>query len=179
MMRFLVPAVAILIAACATNPGSAVPEGRQREIIFDDKVGTVRTDANPPGTAVAIALSPDQTWEAIKATYAEIGVEVKYLNRPVGELGNRDVTLSRRLGTEQISRYLDCGTDPFAGSQANAYPVRASLVTKMRAEGAGTMIETKLSGSMTKPGAGATVYCNSTGALELLIAVAVAKRSTE
>jgi len=177
-MRYSISLFAILVAACATNTGSRVPEGK-RAVIFDDKVGTIRTDANPAGTAVAVALTPDQAWEAIKAVYAEVGIEVKYLNRPVGELGNRDVMLSRRLGTERISRYLDCGTDNFSGLQADAYPVRASLVTTMSPQGTNTSIQTKFGGTMTKPGAFATVHCTSTGALELLIAVAVARRTAQ
>ncbi len=178
-MRYSILLLALASSACASASASRATTDAQREIIFDDKVGTVRTAANPAGTVIAVPASPDVTWNAIMSAYSLIGIEVKYLNRPAGELGNRDVMLSRRIKTGEISRYLDCGNDTFAGPQANSYPVRASLITRMWAEGSATSMETRLSGSMTKPGAGATVHCSSTGALETLIGVAVNKFSTQ
>ncbi len=175
LIRCALVLIAFSVSACAS--GTPSTSQRQRDIIFDDKVGTVRTDANPGGSAVAVPATPDRTWNAILGAYSMIGVEVKYLNRPAGELGNRSVVISRRIGTGEVSRYLDCGIDPFAGQQANAYPVRVSLVTRMWPDHTGMKIETKFSGSMTKPGAGATVHCSSTGSLESLIGVAVVKLS--
>lgn len=165
--------------ACASSSSPRANTDRPRDIIYDDQLGTLRTPTDAAGTVVAIAATPEKTWDAMMAAYALIGVEVKYLNRPTGELGNRDAVMSRRLATGQISRYLDCGTDQFVGPQANSYPVRASLVTRMWPDGTGMKIETKLSGFMSKPGAGATVHCSSTGSLERLIAVTVNKLSTQ
>jgi len=178
-MRSSILFIALACAACASAQGPSATSVRQRDIIFDDKVGTIRTNTSPAGGVVAIAATPDRTWDALLGAYSLIGVDVKYLNRPGGELGNRDAVMSRRLSTGELSRYLDCGTDPFVGEQANAYPVRASLVTRMWPDGTGTKVETRFSGSMSKPGAGATVHCSSTGALEQLIVVSVAKMATE
>ncbi len=165
----------LVTAACASSSTPPSSTGGQRDIIFDDRLGTIRNTANAAGLAVAVAATPDKTWDAMIAAYALIGVEVKYLNRPAGELGNRDAVLSRRIATGEVSKYLDCGSDPFAGPQANAYPVRTSLVTRMWAAGDSTKIETMFSGTMAKPGAGATVHCSSTGSLERLIGVTVNK----
>lgn len=167
--------VAFACAACASAPGSSATPDQQRDIIFDDRVGTVRTNNGPAGGPTTIAATPDRAWDALLGAYSLIGVDVKYLNKPAGELGNRDAVMSRRLTTGELSRYLDCGTDPFAGAQANAYPVRASLVTRMWPDGAATKVETRFSGTMSKPGAGATVHCSSTGVLEQLIGVSAAK----
>jgi len=167
--------IALAVTACASAPTSSAGAGQQRDIIFDDGLGTVRTDANPGRNTVIIPATPDRTWDAIMSAYSLLSVEVKYLNRPAGELGNRDVVMSRRLVTGELSRYLDCGSDPFAGPQANEYPVRASLVTRMWPDGTGTKIETRFSGTMSKSGARATVHCTSTGALESFIAVSVGK----
>jgi len=177
LIRCVLVLIAFSVSACAS--GTPSTSERQRDIIFDDKVGTVRTDANPGRNTVIIPATPDRTWDAIMSAYSLLSVEVKYLNRPVGELGNRDVVMSRRLVTGELSKYLDCGSDPFAGPQANEYPVRASLVTRMWPDGTGTKIETRFSGTMTKSGARATAHCSSTGALESLIAVSVAKLAAQ
>jgi len=178
-MRHSMLLLVLATTACASTTTSRATADRQRDIIYDDQVGTVRTSAHPALATVAIAATPDKTWDAMMAAYAVIGVDVKYLNRPTGELGNRDAVMSRRIATGELSKYLDCGTDPFAGPQANAYPVKTSVVTRMWPDGAGTKIETMFSGSMTKPGAGATVHCSSTGSLERLIAVTIEKLSTQ
>lgn len=178
-MRYSILIVALTTTACAAAPGSATVPERQRDVIFDERVGTIRTEANPAARVVVIAATPDRTWNAIVESYALIGVEIKYLNRPAGELGNRDVTMSRRLRTGEVSRYLDCGTDPITGPQANSYPIRASLVTRMWPDGPGTKIETRFSGLMARGGGRATVHCSSTGALESLISTAVSKISTQ
>jgi len=177
-MRHSMLLLVLASTACASTTTSRATADRQRDIVYDDKGGTVRT-WDRAGTTVAIAATPDKTWDAMMAAYAVIGVDVKYLNRPTGELGNRDAVMSRRIATGELSRYLDCGTDPFAVPQANAYPVKTSVVTRMWPDGAGTKIETMFSGSMTKPGAGATVHCSSTGSLERLIAVTINKLSTQ
>lgn len=178
-MRHSMLLLVLATTACASSTTSRATADPQRDIIYDDKVGTVRTSAYPARATVAIAATPDKTWDAMMAAYAVIGVDLKYLNRPTGELGNRDAVMSRRIATGELSRYLDCGIDPFSGPQANAYPVKTSLVTRMTPDGAGTKVETMFSGLMTKPGAGATVHCSSTGSLERLIAVTISKLSTQ
>lgn len=178
-MRYSMLFLVLATTACASSSAARANTDRPRDVIYDEQLGTLRTPADAAGTVVAVAATPDRTWDAMMAAYALIGVEVKHLNRATGELGNRDAVMSRRIASGQVSRYLDCGTDQFLGPQANSYPVRASLITRMWPDGAGMKLETKLSGLMSKPGAGGTVHCSSTGSLERLIGVTVNKLSAQ
>ncbi len=178
-MRHSLFVLVFAATACATASSSGSDTGRQRDVLFDEQLGTIRTAAYPAIAAVAMPATPDKTWGAIIAAYSLSGIEVKYLNRPAGELGNRDFTIARRVGTVRMSRYFDCGTDPFLGPQADVYPIKATLVTRMWPDGAGTKIETRFSGSMKKPETGDTAHCSSTGALERVIAAEVSRLTAQ
>lgn len=165
----------VLVTGCATTAGST--SSSERVVAVDERTGTtVRTQSETTPSAT-IAAPPDKVWEAVVSSYAMLKVNLTHVNRPAGEVGNRRFVMSRSFFNRPVSAYLNCGDDPLAGPNADSYPVTASFVTRVRAEGTGTVIETSLSGLMSKGGASSgEVYCSTTGALERQFAAMVASR---
>ena len=181
--RTLIAALcALSVFGCATTSGSStIPGVNQRVLISDESTsGAINTSFDPSGSEAVIAAPVDKVWEALLVAYPEIGIQVLSINRPIGEVGNRNFRILHKLKGEAASKYLNCGFDALVGPQANSYPIDASLLTAVRPDSAGTThIESRLTGTAKKIGAIADpLYCESTGALERQLADAVKKHLT-
>ncbi len=166
---------------CATTgTSSSTPTENQRVLVSDETHHTILTSADPTGAEAVIAAPMDKVWEALLAAYKDIGIQVLSINRPTGELGNRNFRMPSRISGQPRSRYFNCGMDALVGPQANAYPIDASMLTVIKADTTGTThMETRLTGSARKIGVNADpLYCSTTGALEAVLADAVRKHLT-
>ena len=170
------------VAACASSgtSGSSEPAVNQRVLVSDETHSSIRTSADPSGVEAVIAAPPDKVWAALLVAYPAMGIPALSINRPIGEVGNRNFRILHKLSGEPASIYLNCGFDALVGPQANSYPIDASMLTVIRPDSAGaTHIETRLSGSARKIGVVADpLYCGSTGALERKLTEAVRKQVT-
>ena len=85
-----------------------------------------------------------------------------------GRFGNTDFSKMRKLGTEPISRYLNCG-DSIMGPAADTYRVYISLISQVHPDGKGeTDFETSFV-AQARNMEGTTsdrVACGTTGRLE-------------
>lgn len=173
--------VAAAAIGCATASTGSSPQTNQRVLVVDTDTRAITTSTDPSGVDTVIAGMPDRVWDALQAAYAEVGIEVLAINRPIGELGNRNFRVVGKLGGKPASTYFNCGFDPYSGPQANALPIQASLITVIRPESAtSTHVESKLTGSARKIGVSANpLYCSSTGELERRIAEATQKHVSQ
>ena len=118
--------------------------------------------------------------KAVDLTYVYLKVPVTHYDKSIGEQGNKNFVMFRKFDGQNISNYLNCGDDPFRGPNADSNPVTVSLVTRTRALSATrTSLETAFSGYIAKPGQSGTIYCTTTGSLELHITEMVASRVTQ
>jgi hypothetical protein len=168
------------LACATTSGGSSTPEVNQRVLVSDEsheggRIITTSTDLT--GVEAVVAAPMDKVWDALLAAYKDLGIEVLSMNRPIGELGNRNFRMPSNISRQPRSRYFNCGIDPLSGPQANVYPIDASMLTVMKADTSGTTrLETRLTGSARKTGVNADpLYCATTGNLELVLADAVRK----
>jgi hypothetical protein len=119
-------------------------------------------------------------WRAVALTYLFLKVPLTYDDKSSGEQGNKAFAMSRTFDGRAISHYLSCGDDPFRGPNADSQRVTASLITRTRPVSATqTSLEVIFSGYIAKPGQSGTIYCTSTGSLELHMAEMVASRVTQ
>ena len=175
-MRSVVFPVAIVLtgftASCASSgsssdPGLVTPSQR---IVAADNHGVLRTTVGPNAKA-HIAVAPSRVFDALKPVYEELGIPVALSDPSTGRFGNQDFWKTRKLGTEPISSYLNCGTS-IMGPAADNYRVYMSLVSLVRPDGHGeTNLETAFTGSARNM-EGTTsdlVACGTTGRLEDLI----------
>ena len=166
---------------CASTGGGSSntnePASNQRVLVSDATHNTILTSSDPTGIEAVVAAPMDKVWDALIAGYKDLGIEVLSMNRPIGELGNRNFRLPSRITGQPRSRWFNCGIDPLVGPQANAYPIDASMLTVIKADTAGTThIETHLTGSARKTGVNADpLYCGTTGQLEVVLADAARK----
>lgn len=110
----------------------------------------------------------DAIIKAVDEVYAEFGLPVEAFDPSTGRFPNRRVTLSRRLGKQPLSRYLDCGRG-FAGNYADRYRVTISTAAWTEpATGTATKLHVAIIGGGLDPsGAGdGYVLCTTRGFFE-------------
>ena len=172
-MRFLMsPLVLALATACASSgsspdPGIAPPTER---VVAADTHGAYRTTV-PPNTKAHLPVSPSRVFDALKSVYEGLGVPPAINDPATGRFGNTDFWKTRKLGTEPISLYLNCG-ESIMGPAADNYRIYISVISQVHPDGKG---ETDLETSFTAQARnmeGTTsdrVACGTTGRLEELI----------
>jgi hypothetical protein len=168
----------IFLSGCASSKPPTATTRPDRVIATDEKTGSTIRSVNEPGPAPVILRSPqDSVWRAVALTYLFLKVPVTYDDKSSGEQGNKMFAMSRTFDGHAISHYLNCGDDPFRGPNADSQRVTASLITRTRPVSATqTSIEIIFSGYISKVGQSGTLYCTSTGSLELHMAEMVASR---
>jgi hypothetical protein len=176
-------AAAILLSGCAS--GTPAAEDRQslrapsNEIPADIRQGaeiTLRTDAYAiRGTVPA---PPAQTFAALAAVYADLGIPVTATDPATMTLGNPRYTVTRRLGGTRMTEYLDCGD--FRGiPNAEAYTVRMDIRSTVTAEGEGSVVATVIQATARSNDGTATqpVACRTLTKLEDRIAQATMRKA--
>lgn len=161
--------VLLAVLGCVSaNP----PAMTERVVLTDERGQVLRTTDHTEGITSTLTAAPEDVWAALQRTYDELGIPVKTLDRQAGVLGNRDISVVRRLAGESLSAYLNCGTDPQLGPLANSYRIELSVLSSVRASrDGGTELETQVVGQGRKIGQStASVHCSSTGRLEARIA---------
>lgn len=169
-MRSVTPILALLGAACASSgstPGPDISMPSER-VVATDNQSTYRTTVAPNAKS-PIPAPMSRAFDAVRAMYDELGIPVTVSNAATGQVGNTNFFKTRKLGTEPISTYLNCGDSFAGGSAADNYRVYMSVVSVVRADGnAASVLETALTASAQnmEGTAGDRIACGSTGRLE-------------
>ena len=123
--------------------------------------------SGPDTGAVMVRASVDAVWEALIATYEDLGIPVTTLDVSSRTLGNGELKVRRRLGTVPLATYIDCG-DTQGGRSAETYEVVVSIYSQILSVGPNTNRVRSSFQSMGRPISFASDYrrCRSTGALE-------------
>ena len=163
-MLFLAASSASCASSGSQGPGVALPS--ERTVAVDDQQvyrTTVLANAKAP-----IAAAPSRAFEALKAVYEELGIPAGTHDPTTGRIGNTDFWKQRRLGSEAMSAYLNCG-ESFTGPVANNYRIYMSLISVIRPDGKGASeLETAFSAQAQnmEGSSGDRIACGSTGRLE-------------
>lgn len=156
-------------ASCASSgssPESGIATPTER-IVAADNQGVIRTTI-APNAKVAIPFPPGQAFAALKAAYDELGVPVTTNDQASGRVGNTEFWKTRKLGSEPISTYLNCG-ESLTGTIADNYRVYISVMSAVRPDGkGGSELETALSAyaKNMEGTAGDKIPCGTTGRFE-------------
>lgn len=166
VMSVVVLALATSCATSGSSPDSGIAPPTER-VVAADTHGAYRTTV-PPNAKAHLAVSPSRAFGALKSVYEELGVPPAIDDPTTGQFGNTDFWKTRKLGTESISFYLNCG-DSIMGPAADTYRIYISLVSQVRPDGKGeTNLETSLV-AQARNMEGTTsdrVACGTTGRLE-------------
>lgn len=181
-MRFMKALAAIaLVSGCASGSSisTSTPEtGPPTREIYTGDGAFVMVDPTTAAVETELGAPAQDVWEAAKAAYEELGIEVAYA-QPISHVGNRQFRVRRRLADARLSRYLRCGVDVAGRPMADNYTVTLNVVTEVvPITDLQSRMFTTLSATARRPGGTSTepVMCTSKGLLEEKIADLVAMR---
>lgn len=177
-------ALPLLVGACGTTP--APSGGPSPSTTTITSTGAVSGQAGTPveitrhestrGAAATFAASPEAVWAALPGAYEELGLEVGTVDVENRVFGARRLRVRSKLAGESLSRFVNCGNEPFGGATADAQPLELSVLSTLRPGAGGTVVETRVGGVARRPASGSSSECRSTGVLEGRIATAIAER---
>ncbi len=161
----LAAALALVLTACAGSTTGVrsfeSPLGVARDIPVEDRREMPLHSSRMRGTPEALA--------------AEVPAIYRYLGLEAAAASDADpltfytppMTISGQLYEgERNSAYIDCGS-AMQGERADVYEVRFALVTRLRAAGEETLVQTRLEGLARDRFTNETpVVCGGTGKLE-------------
>lgn len=162
-------AVAAFLAT-TVGPVSAGAQGPQARAVLPGIEGLVLLDTM--GLAFPMAGARDSIYAAFEKVFAELKIPVQVRNQNAGLLHNLNADISRRLGGEALSRYLDCGRG-FSGNNADFYKITLAISAWVEpASGDPERIQVAVAASGRDPAGSRSYYsqCTSRGALEKRIA---------
>ncbi len=172
-------AACLLLGACATaSSSSVVTAGTPSTLRIDSQGGTKEVNI---GMAAPVALSdnlvmpPDVAWTRLPQAFAAAGLEGAVPIEADRTLSAGPRRISRRLGGQRLSRYLNCGQS-LSAPNADTHSVMLTVSSRVVPNGAATRLETLVQATATpQVSGGAMVACSSTGALENRIAAEMHK----
>lgn len=175
-MRLSFLFLALLLAGCASgsSDGQMLGSGVQAAA-SDNPTGTGGEFHLPPDLVTAtleVPVSADVAWSTLKAVYQELKIPTPEVSESSKTLRNLRFVVSRRLGGQRLSRYLDCGRSA-TGPNANTHRLELEIASRVVSLGEGkSRIDTEIAGTgMNIEGTSNTrVLCTSTHQLELRIA---------
>ena len=120
----------------------------------------------------------DKAWAAIPTVFGELGIDPNVVDSKQHVFGNAGTSYRRRLGSQRLSHYFDCGIT--AGiANADEYDLTVRVITQVIPADAGLSAlrsQIDATGRATAT-SGQVVRCASTGALEERIAHMVADQA--
>ena len=123
-------------------------------------------------SSLVVAAPVEQTFQALTAAYASLGVPVTEIDQRARTLGNPSVRARRRIGTVAAVRAVDCGGDS-GMPNAETYELRLAIRSRVVAgDGGGSLIQTTVEGTgrNATTAAASEVRCSSKGAVEQRLA---------
>jgi hypothetical protein len=182
LMRTLLPVTTLVLAtaSCASSgssPGTDIATPSQR-VVATDNQGTYRTTV-APNAKVPVPAAAGRVFDAVRAVYDELGIPVAVSDAATGQVGNTNFFKTRKLGTEALSTYVNCGDSFGAGTAADTYRVYLSILSMVHPDGSGaSQLETSVMASAQNMEGTASdrITCGTTGRLEERIRQAVLRK---
>lgn len=175
-MRFPLLTAAVLLFGCAggSSPDPMIGPAVQGPAT-DNPTGTggeFRLPADMVTASTEVPAGAGSAWPALKAVYAEMKIPTPEVSEPTRTLRNLRFVVSRRLGGERLSNYVDCGRSA-SGPNADTYRLELEIASRVVPLGAErSRIDTELTGiGINMEGTSNNrVLCTSNHQLELRIA---------
>jgi hypothetical protein len=168
-MHRLVLFIGLIGTTSCASSGSSTKTGLEsptERVIAADNQGAYRTTV-APNAKMSVAAPPSRVFEALGAVYSALDIPIATNDPASGRVGNTDFWKSRKLGGQAISTYLNCG-ESITGAAADNYRVYISLLSEVRPDGSGSVLETAFTATARNM-EGTTadrVACGTTGRLE-------------
>jgi hypothetical protein len=166
--------------ACASSGGTEQPVIPHTTRVVTPTAGlSVTTTTESPAITSELPFPLERVWAVLPSVYDSLGIAPVEVNAAGRFVSGSNLKLRRRLGTEPLTRILDCGTSQ-GGPSAETYEIVMTVRTQLRAAANGaTTVATEV-GATGKPIAfvGDVVPCRSKTRLEQKILDAVRRSLT-
>lgn len=188
--RRVLPALSLGTAALLTTAAGCASSGSAPiESAAATNQSTIRVDGGAStafqtqithadqAAEIDLPVPADRTFAVLPTVYEQIGLKINTAVSDARTLGVSG-TRTRRVGKDQMSRFLACGRDATGAPLADTYSVMLTVLSRVTASGTtGSVLSTQVLGTAQPIStSGAPVTCESTGVLEDRIAKATALR---
>jgi hypothetical protein len=185
-MRIPMFAAVLVLCGCASgnksgsNTDSPLMTQQSEMTRVETPQGVIQIDWHRQRTydETKLLVGLDKAWAALPAVFGELGIEPNVVDSRQHVYGNAGTNYRRRLGTQRMSKYFDCGST--AGiDNADEYDILIRVITQIIPADAGlSALRTQIEGTAHATAtSGQVVRCASTGALEERIAHMVADQA--
>jgi hypothetical protein len=179
MRRIFLPALAIVLAGCAS--ASVPAASSERSTLGVETAGVtggaidLQITRDPATTSDTLAAGPEEVWRALPPVFADLEIplsEAVPAQKFLTATGHR----LRRLGGRSMAQYFDCpgGYENLAATSEVYLTVTARVLPGRNADE--SVLRTQLHASARSRNSGNQVICSSSGALEKLILVTLAEK---
>ncbi len=173
-MRLLLATSLVALAACASG-GSSLGSSDPGSQSIGSIGSTTRLSMNP-GSAPnvnTLTFAPDRVWRILPAAFDSVSVPVTQIDPTQKIMGNAGFKIRQRLGSDRLSKFIDCGKTQI-DQNADSYDVYIVLLVQVRPSGTGTAITTSFEAS-ARPLSFSQDYsrCTTNGALEARLLAAI------
>ena len=161
--------VAAMLAGCASQTSYTPP----KQVVLLEGADTHVERLSDGSIADTSSASPQHAFDALRKTYAALGLELNVLDPAARTVATQNQRLMRHLGQIPLTRLVDCGSS-ITGARAEEWFVYLSVMSRVSAAGSGSRVATRVDAFAVDPeGSGERIACGSTGELERQIIVAV------
>lgn len=172
-MKRLLPALVLLLAACAQSQGATQgPRGPGSAIIPTSTGVIIRLEGEAATATTIIDADPMTLWHALPETFEALGIPAGVLDESTMTYGNRRFTRAN-IGDRRTETFVRCAGTSSGPSAASGYRVRLDISSRVDGQADGrSLLVTAVSGSATtvEGTSTAAIRCVSDGQLEALIA---------
>jgi hypothetical protein len=169
-----------LVSACASSgAGSEQPvTPHTTRVVTNPGTGLTVTTTTSSATITGDVPFPlERVWAILPSVYDSLGIAPAEVNAASRAITASNLKVRRRLGTELLTRILDCGSGQ-GGPSAETYEIVMTVRTQLKAAGAAATTLASEIGATGKPVAfvGDYVRCTSKTTLEQKIVDAVKRK---
>ncbi len=179
MQSRLAAAAALALTAglndCASASTTVANSAQTSKVVAVTENTVLTRRETAPHEDVVVLVSPDSVLTALRAAYADIGVEVKYFDPAAREIGNLEFVRTRKLAGRPLSEFVNSGWT-VTGLAADSYRVTMLLVSTVKVEGGSSRVETRFQSRADDPAHGTSagaMGCQSLGTLEQMLHAAL------
>ncbi|HXD49154.1 MAG TPA: hypothetical protein VN600_10285 [Gemmatimonadaceae bacterium] len=156
-------AVAVAVAACATNHGLPSSTGPRQTVRIDNPTAEIDIDmtSNSDPKVASIAAPIERVWALLPSVYDSLGIPIGHVNSTTRTIGNTGLKIRTRLGKEYLSTYIDCGRSQI-GESADSYDVVLTIFTQADSTAGGETRVTTSVDAVARPAAFSQAYSRCT-----------------
>jgi hypothetical protein len=172
-LRFTALAPLAVTLACASS--QTLPDTRaQSTMAIGSAAGSpalMRYFRDVNSVVDTLPVPAARVWAQLPAAYASVGIPLSVADSTSRTLGALRVPMRNRLGTRQLSAFVDCGLTPTGTPRANSYVVSVTALTQVQdVAGGKSVVRTAVAASARDDAASSPdLQCGSSGRIEQML----------